>query len=111
MFITILKSIIIYNIGDMITPKYTPTTTIVLECNKADTGVGAAIALTSHELNGHCALFVNITISNPRIINDELNPLSVLASTPSELLSIPFKSVAGRSHDTASRSPALKTSF
>ena len=37
----------------------TPAFTIVAECRKAETGVGAAIALGSQKWNGNCALLVS----------------------------------------------------
>ena len=37
----------------------TPALTIVAECRKAETGVGAAIAFGSQKWNGNCADFVN----------------------------------------------------
>ena len=37
----------------------TPAFTMVAECRKAETGVGAAMALGSQKWNGNCALLVS----------------------------------------------------
>ena len=39
--------------------RYTPAFTMVLECRRAETGVGATMAPSSHEEKGICADFVN----------------------------------------------------
>src|SRR3974390_56600 len=41
--------------GAMRTTRYTPAFTIVLECNSADTGVGATMAPSNQLENGSCA--------------------------------------------------------
>ena len=46
-------SIIITITGCSITPKYTPATTIVELCNKAEIGVGADMAFSNQEENGN----------------------------------------------------------
>ena len=48
-------------------PIYNPAITIVLEWSSAEIGVGAFIALSSHELKGNWADLVNNT-SNEEII-------------------------------------------
>jgi hypothetical protein len=45
-------------------PNIMPAITIVDECNKLDTGVGAAIALISHEENGRTADLVKNMMTN-----------------------------------------------
>lgn len=58
---------------NVLKPKYIPDTTNVAECNKAEIGVGAAIALINQAENGNCADLVqmetnkqinNITLKN-----------------------------------------------
>ena len=49
--------------GDIRIKIYTPAVTRVEEWTNADTGVGAAMAAGSHELNGNCALFVHAAVS------------------------------------------------
>ena len=47
------------NAGHSRTSRNTPSFTIVAECRKADTGVGAAIAWGNQKWNGNCALLVS----------------------------------------------------
>ena len=42
-----------YSVGESIKHKKTPIITIVLECNRELTGVGAAIALINHDAHGN----------------------------------------------------------
>jgi len=56
-------SLVLVNHGVIRINTYTPAVTRVDECTKADTGVGAAIAAGSHELNGSCALLVHAAIT------------------------------------------------
>lgn len=53
-------------IGNRNKPNNTPAITIVEECNNAETGDGADIALSNHEEKGNWALLVKITIDNEK---------------------------------------------
>ena len=46
----------------------------MLECTKLDTGVGAAMAAGSHELNGYCLLLVAAATSIAIRINPGPDP-------------------------------------
>ena len=50
--------------GENRTSRNTPAFTIVAECRKADTGVGAAMAPGNQKWNGNCADLVNAPIRN-----------------------------------------------
>ena len=55
----------------------TPTFTTATACNKAETGVGATIALGSHEWNGISPFLANPNVKARRTINPAVESISV----------------------------------